>query len=562
MGGAAASCWLGYPLTAVDSSADSGSEALEPPPPTRPPGVPTGCAWNAEFEKWELCARDAAGDRDGERLLYRGDGTLYSRARFAGGVQEGPFFVYHPNGDVAREGRCSGGMVDGVVSSYASKVAGGEGLRPCCVPPEAARLDVRYRRGEMLLEVFYDGQGRAILSDGRLCPARPASLPELAQFDEARWGWAQRDGQIDRRWSEDGTLTTETERERDGARVERRFDPSGQVAEQTRFSSDDQRDGPFQRTLPPDQTAPYADARVRQERGAYARGQAVDVWTFADAEGAAVRVVDRGVAFDDADVATSPAFAAAGDWPVVARELFAARRVREALAAVARAAVAARDRELLVRAVAEHVMPLTLDREAQFGEAIAQSSDASPSLILDVLICGADVASAFRGLASVLPGTGAAASDFVEASLLLAPDRRMTYLTRALLRFQRGDEAGARADAAVVEQESAEAADSCALTARPCSARSIGGRRVRSSLPIPSWRTSSWSRRSPWTRSVTSSPSTPRGWRACATRCGRCWRTERRTERRTEHRTEHRTERRTEHRTEHRRRGCRPIYRR
>ena len=173
-----------------------------------------------------------------------------------------------------------------------------------------------------------------------------------------------------------------------------------------------------------------------------------------------MRTVDRGVAFDDGDVATSPAFADGGDWPVVARELFAARRVREALAAVARAAVAARDRELLVRAVAEHVVPLTPDREAQFGEAIAQSSDASPSLILDALMCGADAASVFRGLASVLPGTGAAASDFVEASLLLAPERRMTYLTRALLRFQRGDEAAARADAAVVEQESAEAAES------------------------------------------------------------------------------------------------------
>ena len=184
------------------------------------------------------------------------------------------------------------------------------------------------------------------------------------------------------------------------------------------------------------------------------------MWTFADADGAAVRTVDRGVAFDDADVATSPAFAAAGDWSVVARELFAARRVREALAAVARAAVAARDRELLARAVAEHVTPLTADREAQFGEAIAQSTDASPSLILDALMCGADVAMTFRGLASVLPGTGTAARDFVEASLLLAPDRRMTHLTRALLRFQRGDEAGARADAAVVEQESADAAGS------------------------------------------------------------------------------------------------------
>ena len=35
-------------------------------------------------------------------------------------------------------------------------------------------------------------------------------------------------------------------------------------------------------------------------------------------------------------------------------------------------------------------------------------------------------------------------------SLLLAPDRRLTHLTRALIRLQHGDEAGARADAEIV----------------------------------------------------------------------------------------------------------------
>ena len=223
------------------------------------------------------------------------------------------------------------------------------------------------------------------------------------------------------------------------------------------------------------------------------------------------------------DAATSPAFADGGDWQVVARELFAARRVREALAAVARAAVAARDRDLLVRAVAEHVVPLTADREAQWGEAIAQSSDATASSILDALMCGADAASVFRGLASVLPGTSAAAAEFVEASLLLAPERRMTHLTRALLRFQRGDEAARtrrrRRRRAGIDRGGP---NRCARTRRRCFARSIGGRRARGSLPTPSWWTSSWSPRSPWIRSVTPSPSTARAWRACATRSGRC----------------------------------------
>jgi hypothetical protein len=60
----------------------------------------------------------------------------------------------------------------------------------------------------------------------------------------------------------------------------------------------------------------------------------------------------------------------------------------------------------------------------------------------------------------VFPGVHPVASELIEASLLLAPDRRMTHLTRALLRFQRGDREGALADADVVAEESGEAAES------------------------------------------------------------------------------------------------------
>ena len=82
--------------------------------------------------------------------------------------------------------------------------------------------------------------------------------------------------------------------------------------------------------------------------------------------------------------------------------------------------------------------------------------------ILDGLTVGADAASAFRALAAVLPGASAAASDFVAASLLLAPERRATHLTRALVRFQHGDEHGARADFEIVADESPGAAASLA----------------------------------------------------------------------------------------------------
>ena len=115
----------------------------------------------------------------------------------------------------------SSGQLDGTVTAYASENPDGERIRACCVPTGAARLCERYRAGEFLLEIFYDREGRAILSDGRLCPARPDGLPELAQYDESRGGWVLRSRELDCSWSEDGKLTEEVVHKGEGARVVR-----------------------------------------------------------------------------------------------------------------------------------------------------------------------------------------------------------------------------------------------------------------------------------------------------------------------------------------------------
>jgi hypothetical protein len=98
--------------------------------------------------------------------------------------------------------------------------------------------------------------------------------------------------------------------------------------------------------------------------------------------------------------------------------------------------------------------------QAETGEALTASTDASVVTILDGLVGGTDPAAAFRALASVLPGSGDAALELVQASLLLAPERRGTHLTRALVRVEHGDEAGARADAAILEEGAPDAAES------------------------------------------------------------------------------------------------------
>jgi antitoxin component YwqK of YwqJK toxin-antitoxin module len=402
----------------------------------------------------------AGGDRDGECLRFRADGTLFSRTRYVAGVEEGPFVIYHPDGRVAREGTLVGGRIDGKVVAYAAAADGprGEPLRACCVPPKAARLDARYRGGELLLEVFYDSEGRALLSDGRLCPPRPPGLPELADFDEARGAWMLRTRELDRCWTQGGVLLQENALVPDGGRLVRTLDPSGALAEEERFAPDGKREGPFLRRLQDGAVFPYADRRVREERGAFARGQAVGTWTFLDGGGALLRTVERGLPFAAVDVAASPAFAPAlPDGWALARALVGEGRVREGLCAAARAAARPPegDRAALEAFLDAHVMPLAPDEAAARGATLARTPDLDAATILDELVQGADAAAVFRALAGVLPGINPAAAELVEASLLLAPERRATHLTRAILRAQRGDEAGAHEDAACLDGDGA-----------------------------------------------------------------------------------------------------------
>jgi hypothetical protein len=152
------------------------------------------------------------------------------------------------------------------------------------------------------------------------------------------------------------------------------------------------------------------------------------------------------------------------DWWALCRDLRAGGRLREALAAAARGAAQDGDAVALQSLLAAEVVALRPEVAMQRGDALLQStpatvgSVASVASILDELVTGADGAAALRALAALVPGASAAALDFIAASLLLAPGRRMTHLTRALVRLQHGDEAGARQDTELVAGEAFEAA--------------------------------------------------------------------------------------------------------
>ena len=292
-------------------------------------------------------------------------------------MEDGPFTIYHPDGRIAREGKFAAGRVDGLVKAYASERGRGEPLRACCVPPKAARLDLRYREGDLLLEVFYDREGRAILSDGRPCPPRPASLPELAQFDEARGGWALCTPALDRFWTVEGTLHEEDERAPDGGQVVRIFDEGGRIREEHHLAADGRRHGPFLRRLAPGTPGPFADARVREERGAFELGQAVGSWTFLDDAGAVVRTLERGSGAPPGGRRGVTRVFTGAERRVGARPRPDGGRTG-ARGAFGRGARGGRDRDraALVRFLGEHIMALSPEIEAERGEALGRTSDA------------------------------------------------------------------------------------------------------------------------------------------------------------------------------------------
>jgi antitoxin component YwqK of YwqJK toxin-antitoxin module len=431
----------------------------------KPDFVPQAAVWNADEYKWEVSARDENGEREGERLLYREDGRLYSRAHFRAGVLDGPFCVYHPSGQVAREGSYLAGAFQGTVVAHASDTPSPEHLRSCCVPENATELRAVYQAGNVESETFYDRQGRALLDDGTLLPEKPAHLDPGVRFDESLRRWRidmpieERGARLIRYWSADGALIEDIEY-RAGRRVSRVFAADGSVRLECGYIETNLLDGPYRRRFVTEGDSPYEDERIAEERGTFERGEAVGHWAFLERDGNLVRAVERGPAFsrEQASAVFADAEmdrAAAAHWRELAPRYLVENRLREALCAAARAAACEGDRALLLQCLTDNIVPLHPREREHRGERLAASADATMTAALDALVTGVDAAAAFRTLAAVTTGTSHAARDFIEASLLLAPDRKMSHLTRALVRVEIGDDRGALDDADCIPSQAA-----------------------------------------------------------------------------------------------------------
>jgi hypothetical protein len=429
--------------------------------PQRPAAVPEGAVWESDAGEWRLGAVDERGSKQGLHRSWRADGTLREEVTFVDGKGEGRYRRFHPNGELACEGEFVGGGMQGTLRAYGCDAPTPELLQPCCVPPNAWQLQTDYDRGEMMSRRWYDRQGTQILENGEPHPPWPTTVPARAHFDEGAGLWV--DGTYDlkaspivhwRRWSVDGALIEEEDLEA-GVRhgVWRRFRDDGAL----------QFEGHYERGL---RHGTFRDLAIRaqdyqppgaaSEEGAFAGDHAVGIWRLRDGAGALLAERDLGVACGDDQLARSPALAdgdgargaeAALRLAELARSLRGARRVGEAIIALARsAAMTGADgplRELLAEA--------TWPRSAAAGQDIATAAidHAGERLapLVDGIVRGGDAPALLRALASSIGGAHHAALDLVDAALLLAPERVACYVTRALVHVHLGAPDRACADA-------------------------------------------------------------------------------------------------------------------
>ncbi|MEP6654130.1 MAG: hypothetical protein ABJA82_12275, partial [Myxococcales bacterium] len=312
-----------------------------------------------------------------------------------------------------------------------------------------------------------------LLASGALYPERPRGVPADAWYTEDAqtwetgvvWGEKGLNGRR-MRWSNSGTLRL-VESLREGKRhgFMQSFDDDGALLWEA-YYDDGRLSGAFRMAgvVP----GHFADERVRGQRGSFLDDQAVERWQLLDQGGATLQERDLGVPLDAAALAQSPVLLGhqqpAEAWRVLARQLFAERRVGEGLLAAARAVARAGVAADLLEALSERTMLLGGDgargEAAQAVERSAANPTDAPVILIDALKRGGEASTLLWTLAKALPDHDQAALDLLSAALILSPEATEPLATRTLLHATLGHLAAARAD---VERLSASSPEQAAF---------------------------------------------------------------------------------------------------
>lgn len=363
---------------------------------------------------------------------WRADGTLCNRCPFVDGEPHGEFERYHQSGEVSQTGRFVEGQLHGPRVWIASDSPTTERMHGEGVNESVRKTEMLYDMGRVTKVSHFDGEGRPVSPDGSVIPDRPEGVAPGAywQSEEAQWreGIANGDGNLEGLWS--------------------RWDPAGVLLQRETYAQGTLDGEAWVKTTPTQLGAPGVAAVT----GQYVNGTRVGEWVVLGTSGEHLSTLDYGeaVGSDETLAFLDDEIRPAAVWHDLAATFEQRRLFGLALAAEARAAAAAGSGAELLAMLARLAIPL---RE----EAAIEAFDEIDSLsgLLDGLVAGADPSAIFRQLAIQLDQneSSRAALDFINAALLLTPDRTADYFTRALIHMSLGEASAAAQDGGRVPDE-------------------------------------------------------------------------------------------------------------
>lgn len=432
--------------------------------PARPKNVPPKAVWNGADGEWALEAKN------GVSKYWRRDGSLCNECTFKGGRPNGPFKRFHNNGEVSQEGAFLDGELHGTRTWHACDAPTDEQVLTPGMSDKVRRSEMDYDRGRVVAVRHFDAEGNRVTPDGEPYPDRPPLVPDEAEYHpDGSWVLATLNEKGHRhgpwqRWTASGELAERTEYVDDvRSGPSTLFHPDGKKSEEGDFQ-DDLREGVWKsydtkgallaeitwhagsRHGPATDrgvAGQYRDLSITAEKGAFEEDHAVGPWSLKDASDRTVIRKDLGPKVDADKLASSPVLAnegkAADEWLLAGEEYLAEKRPAEAVLAAARAMACS----ATVKDFLEIHDLIALPRAKAHADEIAADitrNEVPLPVLLNVLLRGAAPGPILRAIAIRLDQEfkPRAALDYVNAAVLLEPERSEYLFTRSLVLMSLG----------------------------------------------------------------------------------------------------------------------------
>ena len=154
----------------------------------RPSGVPSEAVWSESDHEWMLASTDEAGEKHGEVLYWRPDGSLVNRCFYRHGTVDGPYYRYHESGEVSRQGSFKEGQIHGVDVFTRSASPSSESF-PAGLSEQVWRAELDMEHGRAVSGRCFTQAGAQVTEAGEPVPERPAGVSEQAVFSSQSELW-------------------------------------------------------------------------------------------------------------------------------------------------------------------------------------------------------------------------------------------------------------------------------------------------------------------------------------------------------------------------------------